>query len=61
MTTLLVAVALCLVFEGLFPLLMPALWRQKIAAIAALANGQLRFIGLLLVALGAAILAFVAA
>jgi uncharacterized protein YjeT (DUF2065 family) len=44
--SLLGAVALLLVLEGLLPFLSPARWRQLFAQLLALSDGQLRFIGL---------------
>lgn len=39
------AVALLLVIEGLLPFAAPAAWRDGISRIAALRDGQVRFIG----------------
>ena len=50
------ALALVLVIEGLLPLLAPARWRQVFNQILTLADGQLRFMGLCSVLLGAALL-----
>jgi uncharacterized protein YjeT (DUF2065 family) len=46
------AVALMLVFEGIFPFLSPDGWRNKIAQILALHDGQIRFFGLSCVLVG---------
>jgi uncharacterized protein len=46
------ALALVLVFEGLFPLLSPGGWRRTFARLLSLRDGQLRFFGLCSVALG---------
>ncbi len=51
-TTLLLALALMLVLEGLLPLLAPTLWREIFKRIMTLADGQLRFVGLSSVAVG---------
>jgi uncharacterized protein YjeT (DUF2065 family) len=51
--TLGLAVALMLVLEGLLPLVAPAAWRQMFARITELADGQIRFFGLIAVASGA--------
>ncbi|MEJ7932013.1 DUF2065 domain-containing protein [Ramlibacter sp. AN1015] len=40
------ALALVLVFEGLFPLLAPGAWRRTFAQLVAMRDGQLRFFGL---------------
>jgi uncharacterized protein YjeT (DUF2065 family) len=44
--TLLTAVALMLVLEGLLPLLGPRVWRDTFRRLIDLSDGQLRFIGL---------------
>lgn len=49
---LLGALALMLVFEGLLPLLNPGAWRSVFARALEMNDGQIRFIGLLSVALG---------
>lgn len=46
------AVALVLVFEGLFPFLSPGGWRRTFARLLSLRDGQLRFFGLCSIALG---------
>ena len=46
------AVALMLVFEGIFPFLSPDGWRNKMAKILALHDGQIRFFGLACVLVG---------
>ena len=46
------ALALVLVFEGLFPLLSPGGWRRTFARLLSLRDGQLRFFGLCSIALG---------
>lgn len=50
--TLLSALALVLVIEGLMPLLGPAQWRKFFAQVLALGDGQIRFIGLVSVVAG---------
>jgi uncharacterized protein len=40
------AMALVLVFEGLFPFLSPAGWRRMFSRILQMTDGQLRFFGL---------------
>jgi len=44
--SLIAAVALMLVIEGLLPFLMPAAWRDTFRRLTELGDGQLRFIGL---------------
>lgn len=55
-TTLLMALALMLVLEGLMPLLAPRIWREAFRRITELADGQLRFVGLSSVVCGAVLL-----
>lgn len=50
------ALALVLVFEGLFPLLSPGGWRQMFQKLLVLRDGQLRFFGLCSVLVGLATL-----
>jgi hypothetical protein len=45
--TLGLALALMLVLEGLLPLLAPRVWRDTFRRITELADGQIRFIGLI--------------
>jgi len=54
--TFLAACALVLVLEGLLPLIAPRAWRNAFSRIIELSDGQLRFIGLICVALGGLIL-----
>ncbi|TFZ03211.1 DUF2065 domain-containing protein [Ramlibacter rhizophilus] len=46
------ALALVLVFEGLFPLLAPGNWRRTFLQLTQLRDGQLRFFGLCSLLLG---------
>ena len=55
---LLSAVGLMLVLEGLVPLISPRQWRSVFEQAAKLADGQLRFLGLLALLIGAALLVF---
>lgn len=50
--TVLMALGLMLVLEGLLPLLVPEQWREMFLRIARLRNGQIRFFGLLAVVAG---------
>jgi len=50
--SLLAALALVLVIEGLLPLLAPRLWRESFRKLVELTDGQLRFIGLASIAAG---------
>jgi uncharacterized protein YjeT (DUF2065 family) len=45
-TTLLTALALMLVIEGVLPFLVPALWRETFRRLTEMSDGQIRFIGL---------------
>lgn len=46
------ALALVLVIEGLFPLLSPSAWRKTFTQLLGLHDGQIRFFGLVAVAVG---------
>ncbi len=46
MTDLWAALALVLVLEGVLPFLAPVRWKEAVQALAQLADGQLRMIGL---------------
>jgi uncharacterized protein YjeT (DUF2065 family) len=54
--SLLAALALVLVIEGLLPLLSPGSWRQAFQRALQLKDGQLRFLGMLSVAAGVVLL-----
>ncbi|MDP2154421.1 MAG: DUF2065 domain-containing protein [Sulfuricella sp.] len=45
-TSLLAALALMLVLEGVLPFLAPALWRETFRKMIEMSDGQLRFVGL---------------
>jgi hypothetical protein len=45
-TTLLMALALMLILEGVLPFLAPNLWRDTFRRITQLSDGQIRFVGL---------------
>ncbi len=51
------ALGLMLLLEGLMPLVSPASWRELFAKLVRLTDGQLRFVGLCSVLLGALVLA----
>ena len=59
--SLLMALALVLVIEGLMPLFAPRVWREGMRRIAELTDGQLRFIGLAAIVLGAVAYAWLSA
>jgi uncharacterized protein len=48
------AFALVLVIEGALPFIAPALWRESFRRLVLLTDGQLRFIGLISIAIGIA-------
>lgn len=52
------ALALVLILEGLLPLLAPGRWRELFMQLLQLRDGQLRFCGLLCIAAGAVLLAW---
>ena len=45
-TSLLAALALMLVLEGVLPFLTPGLWRETFRKMIEMSDGQLRFVGL---------------
>jgi len=45
-SSLLIALALMLVLEGLLPFLAPGVWRETFRRLVALSDGQIRFVGL---------------
>ncbi|QTD44518.1 DUF2065 domain-containing protein [Ottowia testudinis] len=53
-STWLAALGLALIIEGLLPFIAPGAWRQALNQLIRMADGQLRFFGLL--ALGAGVL-----
>ena len=55
-STLLLALALMLVIEGVLPLLAPRVWRETFRRAIELADGQIRFIGLTSMATGLVLL-----
>ena len=44
--TILMAIALVLVIEGLLPFIAPSVWRETFRRILQLSDGQIRFFGL---------------
>jgi uncharacterized protein YjeT (DUF2065 family) len=46
-TTILTALGLMLIFEGLLPFIAPQAWRESFKRMIALKDGQLRFMGLI--------------
>ncbi|MCP5264801.1 MAG: DUF2065 domain-containing protein [Burkholderiaceae bacterium] len=56
-TSIWVALGLVLVFEGLMPALAPRRWREVVTQIAAMRDGQIRFVGASALAVGLLVLA----
>lgn len=50
------ALGLMLVLEGVLPFVAPRLWRDSFQRLTALRDGQIRFFGLLVIAVGAVLL-----
>ena len=46
-TTILTALGLMLIFEGLLPFIAPQAWRESFKRMITLKDGQLRFMGLI--------------
>jgi uncharacterized protein YjeT (DUF2065 family) len=51
-----IALGLVLIIEGIVPLVFPGIWKDTFRRITSLEDGQLRFIGLMAVVLGIAVL-----
>lgn len=58
MDTLLMAVALLLVLEGLLPFLNPGAWRRVFEQVLRMSDGQIRFVGLSSMLVGLLLLYF---
>lgn len=56
-TTLITAIALVLIIEGLLPFLAPSAWRETFRRILQLSDGQIRFFGLTSMVIGLLLLA----
>lgn len=54
--TLLAAFGLALIIEGLLPCIAPGVWRQAFSQLLQLRDGQIRFIGLIGLASGLALI-----
>ncbi|MGI9024699.1 MAG: DUF2065 domain-containing protein [Burkholderiaceae bacterium] len=54
--SLVIAFGLVLILEGIVPLVFPAMWKETFRRITGLEDGQLRFIGLMAVVAGFAVL-----
>lgn len=51
-----IALGLVLIMEGIVPLVFPGIWKDTFRRITAMEDGQLRFIGLMAVVAGFAVL-----
>jgi uncharacterized protein YjeT (DUF2065 family) len=51
-SSIVVAISLVLIFEGLLPLISPPKWRDMFSQLLQLEDGQIRFFGLAIVLLG---------
>ncbi len=58
LNTVLIALGLMLVLEGLLPFLAPSVWRDTFRRITELADGQLRFMGLTSMLVGLLLIIF---
>jgi len=58
--TLLTALALMLIIEGLLPFLVPGFWRDAFRRLTEMSDGQVRFVGLSAMLAGLLLLLFVA-
>ena len=56
--TLLAAIALMLVIEGVLPFAAPRVWRETFRRVTEMSDGQIRFIGLSSMLAGAGLLVF---
>ncbi len=58
MEALWIAFAMLLIIEGILPLVAPQVWRETFRRLVELSDGQLRFIGLMAIAIGGVALFF---
>ena len=56
--TLLLALALVLILEGLMPFLFPKQWKETFLKVASLTEGQIRFVGLVAILIGTTLFLF---
>ena len=56
--TVLMALGLLFLLEGLFPFFAPQRWRQTFLQLSQLSDGQIRFFGLVAILFGILLLAF---
>ena len=55
-TSFVIALGLVLIIEGIVPLVLPSIWKDTFRRMTSLEDGQLRFIGLMAVVSGVAVL-----
>lgn len=58
MNSFVLALGLFFVLEGALPFILPRQWRRTMQRVVELSDGQIRFVGLMALAFGLAILAF---
>jgi uncharacterized protein YjeT (DUF2065 family) len=58
--TLLTALALMLIIEGLMPFLVPGFWREAFRRLTEMSDGQVRFVGLTSMMAGLLLLLYLA-
>ena len=56
LSTLLLALALMLILEGMLPFLAPQMWREAFRRLTAMSDGQLRFLGITSILVGVILL-----
>lgn len=54
LSELLAALAIVVILEGVLPLASPKLWRETFRRLLELSDGQIRFVGLIAIAVGLA-------
>ena len=57
--SLLLALSLMLVLEGILPFLVPAIWRETFRRLTEMSDGQIRFVGLSSMLAGLLLMIFV--
>ncbi|MCE2782134.1 MAG: DUF2065 domain-containing protein [Comamonadaceae bacterium] len=60
LASLLLALGLMLILEGLMPMVLPRLWKSLFEQMLKLDDGQIRFFGMLMVIVGLSVIWFLA-
>jgi uncharacterized protein len=60
LASLLLALGLMLILEGLMPMVLPRLWKSLFEQMLKMEDGQIRFFGMLMVIAGMSVIWFVA-